>query len=161
MNKDLLKKKILSEISNSSFVYAPYQGWWDDADIEEDLEDFEDWINESFPEFFEKNLFKDKKFYLEIVKLNGMLLRFADETLQKDKGLVLAALNNCGRALQEAHKSLLKDEDVVLNAIENDEYAEKNILPLIKDEKLKKYLKIGIEIEKTRRRVDDSEPWRY
>ena len=39
MNKDLLKNKILSEISKSSFVYAPYHGWWDDADIEEDLED--------------------------------------------------------------------------------------------------------------------------
>lgn len=155
MNKDLLKNKILSEISKSSFVYAPYHGWWDDADIEEDLEDFEEWINKSFPEFFEKNLFKDKKFYLEIVKFNGMLLRFADETLQKDKGLVLAALNNCGRALQEAHQSLLNDEDVVLKAIENDEYAEKNVLPLIKDEKLKKYLKIGIEIEKTRRDAED------
>ena len=46
MNKDLLKKKILSEISNSSFVYAPYQGWWDDADIEKDLEEFEEWIDE-------------------------------------------------------------------------------------------------------------------
>ena len=161
MNKDLLKKKILSKISNS-FEYDVFKhAWWDDADIEEDLEEFEEWINESFPEFFEKNLFKDKKFYLEILKLNGMLLRFADETLQKDKELVLAALNNCGRALQEAHKSLLKDEDVVLKAIENDDYAEKNILPLIKDEKLKKYLKIGIEIEKTRRIVDDSEPWRY
>lgn len=56
---------------------------------------------------------------------------------------------------------MLKDEDVVLKAIENDEYAEKNLLPLIKDEKLKKYLKIGIEIEKRRRLVDDLETWRY
>ena len=161
MNKDLLKKKILSEISNS-FEYNSFEhAWWDDGDLEEVLEEFEEWINESFPEFFENNLFKDKKFYLEIVKFNGMLLRFADETLQKDKELVLVALNNCGRALQEVHQSLLNDEDVVLKAIEIDEYAEKNILPLIKDEKLKKYLKIGIEIEKRRRLVDDSEPWRY
>jgi len=27
MNKDQIKKKILSEISNNGFVYDPYQGW--------------------------------------------------------------------------------------------------------------------------------------
>lgn len=38
---------------------------------------------------------------------------------------------------------------------------DKNILPLIKNEKIKKYFKIGIEIEKTWRMINDSEPWRY
>ncbi|MBA3721276.1 MAG: DUF4116 domain-containing protein [Parachlamydiaceae bacterium] len=64
-----------------------------------------------------KDLWKNREFVLEVVKIIGSFLYNACSTLQNDKAVVMAAVTQNGCALQFAHDDLRKERDVVMAAV--------------------------------------------
>ena len=81
---------------------------------------------------YESNDFVDvsnnKKFLLEVVKIDGVALEYADDKLKSDKEIVMEAVINDGYSLQYADKKFIKDKEIVMNAVKSNGYAIKFVL---------------------------------
>ena len=73
--------------------------------------------------YVSENLKNDKDVVLEAVKNNGEALQDASNELRNDKTIVLVAVKNCGWALEYASEEIRNDKTIVLEAVKNNEYA--------------------------------------
>jgi len=76
----------------------------------------------------------NKEFFLYILQINGLFLKFASVELQNDIDVVLMGVSQNGLVLKNASKELQNNKDIVLNAVKQNglalEYA-----PLLQNDK--------------------------
>ena len=66
----------------------------------------------------QRGLWRDRRYVMPAVMLDGMALRWADATFRRDRKIVMAAVTESGSAIQWADESFKReDRDMVLTAV--------------------------------------------
>jgi len=62
---------------------------------------------------------KDKKFMIDLLKINGVFLKYASEELKDDVEVVGHAVRECGMSLKYASENIKRNRDIVMIAVKD------------------------------------------
>ena len=69
--------------------------------------------------YIPKKYRKDKKFMIDLLKINGLFLKYASDELKDDIEVVGYAVRECGMSLKYASENMKRNRDIVMIAVKD------------------------------------------